>query len=325
MNADDWFEKAEALREKGYLARCLPLYEKAAAAAGPGQEELRVEAALALIASLRTLGRSGRALRVCGRLETFLHKAGLNGYARDLRLERALCLRARGDYRASITALVKLRQDYRREGDLAAVGYIDWALGGAYRFMGSLSTSEGCFRRSLALARRLRDSRAAGYAMAGLGGVTRIRGDLSAAARWYQATLESFKDGSDRFGQAYAHCGYGNVLRQLERSRDAEKHYRQAYTLYAGIGDEVDLGYVRWGQGKVFEKTSRLREAEKAFRDAYRLFLKGDEKRGEVLAQLSLAAVAHARGRTDAAEKLFRTAYEKTLKHGLHAHLESFT
>ncbi|MDD5657332.1 MAG: tetratricopeptide repeat protein [Elusimicrobia bacterium] len=317
------FDRAEALRAQGYLSGAARLYRRLLR--GPAGQDVRLDAALALVACLRSLGQTDDARQVWSRARRLAPRRGAPEALRRLDLEGLLVERAAGGYRRCLPGLARHLARFRRERDWAGAAYALWAIGGARRFMGDLEASRLAFLRSLGLARRARDAAGAAYALFGLGGVTRVQGRLAEAREYYSAALAAVAGTDDIFGRAYAQCGLANVLRQQGELASARRHYLRAHKLYGRLEDPVDLAYVDWGLGQIHLRRGELGPARKRFSAARTGFRKGDETRGIVLCDTAEAAVLHALGRTVRAERLFDSAVRRARRAGIHAHLELFT
>jgi tetratricopeptide (TPR) repeat protein len=311
----------QALRAQGLLGAAVREFKAALALAREEDPAVVIESAIGAAACLRSLGDTKGAAKLLAQAAGLVRRRRFGGYESTLELESAMILRAEGDWGAALAALERIR----RKGDRALRAYVDWALGGAYRFMGRLGDSVRAFESSRRLAAAEKDALGVGYAEAGLGGSTRVQGRLKDSIRHYTAALNAFSHSEDLFGLAYANCGLANGLRQAGRWVEAERFYRSAFKLYSRLEDPVDLAYVEWGLGQVLARTERPVEASQLIRSALDKFALGNETRGEVLAMVSLAALEHAAGRTARAEQLHGEAVRLAKKAGIHTHLESFT
>lgn len=315
------FLRGEAERGRGRLGPAASEFGLALKAPVEGDPALWFESALGLVSCLRSIGRAKQARRWLGRARAAAKRYRLAGASEALSLEDALLLRAEGRWPAAVAALRRLRRKAR--GDRKA--FLDWALGGAFRFMGRLSESAAAFERARAGFRRAGDRAGAAYAEMGLAGTRRVQGRLEESVRRYGRALETFGRTEDLFGLAYANCGLANGLRQSGRLHQAERFYSSAHRLYSELGDPADLAYVDWGLAEVRARTGRSEPARTSALRALAGFASAGEARGEVLALRTLSALEHARGRTSKAERLFDRAVRLARASRIHTHLESFT
>ncbi|HAM36811.1 MAG TPA: hypothetical protein DEB40_13545 [Elusimicrobia bacterium] len=319
------FLLAEALRAQGFLSQAVETYRRLLRRPAKKDPAAWLDACLGNVACLRSLGETKAARRMLSLGRKVAASLRNQAIQERLDLEDALIERAMGLYPKSLAKFKSQLIRFLREEDLAAAGYVLWAIGGALRFSGDFSGSQRAFAQSLALCRRCNDPAGRAYALFGLGGVTRVQGRLAEAQRHYAAALKAVSGTQDIFGQAYAHCGLANVLRQRGELSAAKKHYIQAHRLYSLIEDPVDLAYVDWGLGRIHLRRGELAPAQKRFELALTAFARGGETRGVVLCETSLAGLLHSKGLTFAAERLFARALARARRAGIHTHLELFT
>lgn len=324
MKGEAFFLEGEALRLSGFFERAARAYRKAAAASG-WEPPLFIESLTGLASVLRTLGLSKRAFLVASKARRTALKHSIPALELKCRLEAALALRAQGRHKEALKELKIIMNKYRSAGDMCAVGFIWWAVGGIFRLEGKYKESVRAFRKSLEISRRLGDSMSAGYSMFGLAGVLRVSGNINASEGYYRRAAVLFSRTQDLFAKAYGECGLANALRQKGKLEAALEGYKRAGRLYSRINDSADLGYVEWGIGKILEKRGRLREALGRYLKAKKLFRGRFETRGELLADMSAACVLYALGKTQSSETLYDKAVKKAHRSGLHTHLEIFT
>lgn len=313
--------RGEALRGRGLLGAAVRELQSALKG-GPGADPaLWCETALAASACLRSLGRAAAAGALLDRVDAAVKRFKLGDYGPELRLERAMLARAEGDWARAVPALQALRNG--ASGRQRA--YLEWALGGAYRFMGDLDAAVRAFEASRKGFLKEKDRLGLGYAECGLAGARRIQGRPMDCILHYSRAARLFEATEDLFGLAYSRCGLANGLRIAGRLGAAERLYAQAEKLYSRLEDPADLAYVEWGQAQLLARTGRQAKAAVLLRRALKRFEAAREHRGAALSLQSLAALEHAAGRSRAGEALFEKAWRTAKKAGLHTHLEVFT
>jgi len=242
----------------------------------------------------------------------------------DFVLEKAMCLRMKGNFNKALYYFSKLKKKYLNDKDFAGISYIYWAVGGIFRLKGDFKKSILNFKNAIKYSIKAKDRSLLLYSKFGLAGVLRIAGKVKESYKEYSQCLKLI-DKNDYFSKAYYYCGTANALRQMGDYHKAIKNYLISYRYYKKTGDNLDLALVLWGLGNAYMKVGRIKLAEGCFLKANKFFEEGFEPRGNILNLFSLSYIYYINGKVSKAEKIYFKAINEAKRNNLKTYLEFFT
>src|SRR6266478_5369897 len=116
-NLEQFFKKAERLRNQGYFDRAAAIYTKVLSTTERRDPELYIESCLSLASVHRSLGAVKEARQRLKQAARMAKKLGIGDFNDRLALEDALVDRAAGAYAKSLSKLKGFLARFRRERD----------------------------------------------------------------------------------------------------------------------------------------------------------------------------------------------------------------
>ena len=316
----NFFQLAERARADSRFAEALAFYRKARAQARrAGRKEEELDAEIGVGDCLRMVARFGVAQRSYERAAILADEVDYPDAAIEGLVGIGLSVRAQGNPEEAVPYLAKALELGSRSGLRARLGFVNWALGGTYRFCGDLRKANKHFATAFKFATKQGDTIGAGYSLCGLGGVARLMGDFERTQEYYDEANAIFDVENDRYGRAYSFCGLGNAARMREDFALSSRFFRRAERLYSRIGDKASFAYTLWAMGTVDKMSGHYSRSAEIFDRASELFRTTNDRRGLVYCRLGKGELAFLEGREKRAYGYFSRACGIAEKYGFHA------
>jgi LuxR family maltose regulon positive regulatory protein len=259
--------QAKVLVDTGRSEAALHLLDQAAAACGPGDDQVRVEIEIQRASTLKLMGRHAEALAAA--------EAALAACRPEWTHSLAAAHRLRGFARLAQGRPREAEQDLRQAMALfrsleAPVDLVNTLieLAEALRAQDRLVEMDLYLQEALALARSLENPRPLIVLLNNLGYTAYARCQFEAARRYYEEGLGLARQVGDRRAEAFLLIGLADLARDEERLEEALAAYRAALEIAREVRNAYLTAYGLEGLGRALRLKGQPRQALAPLREA---------------------------------------------------------